>query len=236
MHREHAAAASLNSPYTSVCLEQELCISQRRLPHETRILHNAVLMLLACVSELLEYGLHHRMPPAKYSCLLAQPDNCSLDRLLKDLQMEWQLILDMEARPAAQELLHGRCRWLTYQCVREPMAALEKHQFRMCEEVHGILKAWFPAVQCSANLESIFGDMQSAVTRSGRSDCGSLPNLMSVGIRGLENRMGNQSNAGEPVRLVSSDWQGKEINALKSKLWMPSSAPACSFSQELQII
>ena len=187
-------------------------------------------MLLACVSELLEYALHHRVAPAKFACLLAQPDTATLDRLLSELKFDWELVLSMEAQTETRELLHGRCRWLTYQCVREPMAALEMQQFRMSEDNFNLIKAWHPSVQSSANLESIFGDMQSAVTRSGRSDCGSLPNLMSVGVRSLESRMAGDERAGNPLRLLPSDWQGKEIAALKSKIWMPSSAPACSFS------
>ena len=198
---------------------------------ENKILEDGLMMLLACTSELLEFQLHHRTPPVKCACILANPDTPTLDRLLNELKLEWQLILGMEAKASSRDLLHGRCRWVTYQAVREPLAALEKHQFTMSEEIHHIIKAWNPSIQSSANLESVFGDMQSAVRRSGRSDCGSLPNLMSVGIRGLENRMADNPNAGDPLKLEPADWQGKEANALKSKLWLPSSAPACFFSK-----
>ena len=191
-------------------------------------------MLLACIGELLEYGLHHRMPPARFASLIANPDTPTMERILADLKLDWHMILSMESKVDSAELLHGRCRFVTYQATRETMAALEKEDFHMCEEVYQLVQAWNPSIQSSSNLESIFGDMQSAISRSGRSDCGSLPNLMSVGIRGLENRMAEGSNTAEPLKLERADWHGKEVTALKSKLWMPSSAPACSSSLHAQ--
>ena len=186
-------------------------------------------MLLASMFELREYALHHRLCPTKACALLATSNDKIIKQILAELQEEWATILAMEGTREAQHLLHSKCLFVRYQQTREIFTSLEQNNFMLNEDTRSIIGAWFPAIQSSANLESIFGDMSDAISRSGRSDCGSLANLMAVGIRAVSRRF-DQDDCGRPVALEASDWASKEVPGLKAKLWCPSSAPPCILS------
>ena len=182
-------------------------------------------MLLACAFELQEYSLHHKVAPCKFSSLLIATDSGIVNRIMKELQVEWEAVLSMEKSREGSELLHKQCKFVLAQSYRELMTAAEQSQFELTEALKSHISSWFPVMGSSANLESIFGDMESAVKRSGRSDTGSIAGLMCVGIRGLSHRMENDPEAGRPLKLEASDFDSKEIPALKSKIWAPHAAP-----------
>ena len=89
------------------------------------------------------------------------------------------------------------------------------------------MRSWFPEVAWSSNVESLFSEMSAAVKKSGQSDLGSVANLMSVGIRGLTRRICIQEDAPQSLKLDKDDWSGQQVSGLKSKIFTPSSSPAC---------
>ena len=188
-------------------------------------------MLLASYHELHEYSLHHILPPMKFGALLVCEDPETMDLFLKQLQEDWSMVLALESRPESSEMLHNRCRFVLWQQFREVMTCLERYGWQMRDPVRKLIAAWAPEMQSSANLEGIFGDLQSAIRRAGKSDCGSLCNLLSVAIRSLQNRLGNDPSTPEPVVLTPQDFDGAEVAALKPKIWSPSSAPPCNPSK-----
>ena len=185
-------------------------------------------MVLACIHELREYALHHRLVPAKAAALLAGPGPDVTVQLMRECQEEWTTILNMEAGSESRQLLHSKCLFACYQQTRELLTCVEQQRFARTDDLKRLVSAWFPEVQSSANLESIFADLSSAVARSGRTDCGSLANLMAVGVRGLSHRFAGDSETGSPITLESSDWVGKEVPGLKAKIWSPTSATPCN--------
>ena len=210
-----------------LCSGEELSFNFRRPTTEQEILNESWSMLLSATFELREYALHHRLTPTKACALLATSNSSIIKQIMRELQEEWSTILAMEASGEGKHLLHSKCLFVTYQQTREILTCLEKNAWELNKESQSLIGAWFPAIQSSANLETVFGDISSAISRSGKTDCGSLANMMAVGIRAVSRRFGEDDEAGDPVALESSDWASKEVPGLKAKIWCPSSAPAC---------
>ena len=208
----------------------ELRCSFRRASGEQEILEEAWAMLLSCMFELREYALHHRLCPTKAAALLATDDGRVIKQLMDELQEEWELILKMETQLETKLLLHSKCLYVGYQQTREVLSSLAQSNYNLTPSVRSLLLAWHPQIQSSANLESIFGDLSSAIKRTGRSETASLPNMMAVGVRALHHRFQSEDEAGEPIHLDSGDWEGKEVAGLKAKLWCPSSAAPCTLT------
>ena len=216
-----------------MCCWQDLRVSWRRSWSSQEVLNDACSMLWACIFELREYSLHHVLAPAKFSALPVTQCVETKQRILEELKNEWRMVLEMEKDTQSAELLHTHCRYVLNQSFRELMGILEKHAYKWTQQVEETIMAWYPRLQSSANLESLFSDMESAIRRSGRSDAGSLSNLMAVAIRGLGHRMQNDSACGVPVVLANEDFQGPEVQALKPKIWTPASAPPCNWTQQI---
>ena len=206
---------------------QDLEVSWRRSWSSQQVLKDACQMLLACIFELREYCLHHVLAPAKFAALPVCECLETKQRILQELRNEWTMVLEMEQDLQSAELLHAHCRYVRNQSFRELMGILEKHRYQWTGEVENTILAWYPRLQSSSNLENLFSDMESAIRRSGRSDAGSLSNLMAVAIRGLSHRMQNDPACGVPVVLENDDFQGPEVQALKPKIWTPASAAPC---------
>ena len=66
-------------------------------------------MMLACVFELLEYTLPHKLSPAKFAALAVAETPSTATRLLEELNEEWNLVLSMEAHHESAQLLHSQC-------------------------------------------------------------------------------------------------------------------------------
>ena len=209
------------------CL-QVMSISFRRSPGCEKVLSESVTMALACTHELLEYGLYHRTAPGKFGALLAATSTERISELMQELREEWDMILSMEACKESSNLLHQQCRFVLHQSLRELLSCAEQNQWSLNDSLKAMISSWHPTIQSSANLESVFGDLASAVQRSGRADMGSIAGLMCVGIRGLLHRMGEDPDCGRPLMLEDADFHGVEVPALKAKLWSPSSAPNCT--------
>ena len=184
-------------------------------------------MLLASYHELHEYSLHHLLPPTIFSALLVCTDPTLEKQILESLKKDWNMVIAMEVRAESSTLLHTKCRFVLWQHFREVMTCLERYGWKLVQPVRDMISSWEPEMQSSANLESIFADLTSAVRRSGRSDCGSLCNLLSVAVRGLQHRLTDDSSTPEPVTLNPEDFDGPEVAALKPKIWNPSAAPPC---------
>ena len=219
------------NPLDSVTTLEVLTVAFRRDVGEARVLQEALQILLATYFELHEYSLPHLLPPGRFGAILICEDQGVTDALMRECRTEWDMSVNMEATQESGCLLHSRCPFTLWQEVRECMAMMERFQFQAKPKVLMMLESWQPAMQSSANLESIFSDLQSAVKRSGRSDCGSLSNLMAVAIRGLQNRLAESEECARPLTLESCDWEGREVAALKAKIWSPTSAPPCNPKQ-----
>ena len=189
-------------------------------------------MVLTCIHELMQYGLYLRMAPASAGSLIAPGAPVhSLKTILAKLEKEWVTVQKLEATEHGRQCINMHCRYVQYQEYREILGILSKHRFSLHEEVVATLSAWFPAVAASSNVEQLFGELSYAVRKAGKQDCGSLANLMAVAIRGLQRRLCVGENAPTPVQLAEEDWAGREVQALKGKIWSPSSAVPSLFTK-----
>ena len=196
-------------------------MTMRRPWSSVRVLQEATQMMLACVFELLEYTLPHKLSPAKFAALAVAETPSTATRLLEELNEEWNLVLSMEAHHESAQLLHSQCRYVRNQSFRKMHCCLEKNRNTLSPELKSTILAWHPPLQSSSNLENVFGDIESAIRRSSRADAGSLANMMAVAIRGLTHRMDTEET-GQPLVL------NPEISGLKNKIWSPASAAPCS--------
>ena len=212
-------------------LEQELKVKFRRADSLCSALKEGHTMLLASITEMMQYVLYLRSSPAKAAALLSTvEDETTKDAVLKALEEEWRLVLALEGSPAGAMLLRQHCSFCSFQQYREVMTVYEKNDWKVTPETTALTAAWFPQMAWSASLESIFGDLQDATKRAGRSDCGSLPNLFAVGVRSLQNRLCVQEGSTSPVKLEAGDWTGTQALGVKPKAFNPASAPACSWA------
>ena len=185
-------------------------------------------MFLATVHEMEQYALYLRSAPHKAAGLVSVcSDTETKNKILAELKQEWQLVLELEGTASGAAFLKANCFHCTFQCFRETMSAYEKSNWKLSAEATGITAAWFPSFCQSASLESVFGDLSDACKRSGRNDCGSLPNLQCVAVRSLQNRLCSKDGAPEQVKLESADWEGNQAYGVKPKIFNPASAPAC---------
>ena len=193
------------------------------------MLRESTQLILACVFELLEYALPHKLFPGKFAALAVCQDPSTTTRLIDELAEEWNLVVTMEAQTEAAQLLHAQCRYVRSQSFRELHCCLEKNNKTLTPEMKSTILAWNPPLQSSSNLENVFADIESAIKRSGRADMGSLANMMAVAVRGLAHRMGTP-DSGQPLTLSKDDFRGPEVAGLKNKIWNPTSAAPCNYS------
>ncbi|CAE6970138.1 unnamed protein product, partial [Symbiodinium sp. KB8] len=186
---------------------REVTVKFRRAESLSSALREGHKMLLASIHEMLQYVLYLRSAPAKAAALLSTvEDEPTKNAVLKELEQEWRLVLALEDTPLGASLLRQHCSFCSFQQYREVMTMYEKNAWKMTAETAALTASWFPPTAWSASLESIFGDLQDAVKRSGRSDCGSLPNLFAVG-----------------VKLQADDWAGTQALGVKPKAFNPAS-------------
>ncbi|CAE7583807.1 unnamed protein product [Symbiodinium sp. CCMP2592] len=179
-------------------------------------------MYLCAALELLEHFLYLRSSPSKAAALIAPESEPEIKRLiLSQMKAEWEMVLRLEKSSATAAELHEHCRHVCYQCYRELMAAWEKHGWKEHPDCLSLTLSWYPEIAWSANIESLFKEMTTAVKRSGQSDVGSLSNLMAVAIRGLHRRLCIGDDTAAPLSLVKEDWCGPQAPALKPKIFNP---------------
>ena len=92
------------------------------------------------------------------------------------------------------------------------------------ESLVAFLKCYNPPLQSSSNCEDVFSQLQDSVQRSGKSDSGSITNLASVSIRGVQKKA--ESAGVQTVTLRSEDFEGNEVRGLKSSIFRPDSCAA----------
>ena len=185
---------------------------------------------LTCLAELESYRLHLLSAPACAAAFLAEKPKelQGLDfdlHLLDALRTEWHLVLKLEAKQATADLLHTLCPQVLFQTYREILSTLEVEGFCKTPEFLALVKAWFPALTQSANVEDLFSDMQDCTKRQTRTETASVCNLSAVGVKGLMKRLCDQPGKSAGVTLCDSDFSGREIRCLKSKLFSPDACP-----------
>lgn len=178
----------------------------------------------------MQYTLYLRSAPHCAAALVSgqeADDGQTKQNILKRMKAEWEVVLQMESRPASAVILTASCHHTRYQHYREVMSCLEKHDYVMTAECKLLLSAWNPSFCQSASLESMFGEMSDAVKRAGRADCGSLPNLHAVGVRSLFRRVCKHDGSPKALELQKDDWVGPQAAGVKPKVFSPTSAPTC---------
>ena len=173
----------------------------------------------------MQYGLYLKSAPASAAALIVPNAPASLvSQILKGLEHERRTVQMMEKTEHGRQCVNQHCRYILYQQYRELMGVLAKHSWKMHEEVFSVLKSWFQPMASSSNIEQIFGELSWAIKKSGKSDLGSMPNMMAVAIRSLARRLCEGPECATPIQLESCDFEGREAQALKAKLWSPASA------------
>ena len=150
-------------------------------------------------------------------------------KVLADAQLEWDAVCRMEATAGTRTWLHCHCLYTTFQCYREFFLVCEKHECRFNSEIRDAALAWNPPFGQSANLESMFREMESCIRKTGCAH-DSLPNLGCVAVRSLERRIAVDEQGPSTVRLSENDWCGKTIRGLKYRMFNPSGVSPCLLS------
>ena len=150
-------------------------------------------------------------------------------KILADAKQEWEVICNMEASTGTRTWLHSHCLYTTFQCYREFFLVCEKHNFHFSEQIRDAALAWNPPFGQSANLESIFREMEACIRKTGCAH-DSLPNLGCVAARALERRIAVDNEGPKMVRLSENDWCGKTVRGLKHRMFNPAAVSPCLLS------
>ena len=133
------------------------------------------------------------------------------------------MVVQLESSATGHEMVHRTAPYTLHQRYREIMTALEEG---LDEDALELIESWYPAVAHSAQIENVFCGMTEAIRRTNRNELLSLTNLQAVAMRSTELRICSGENFADGVHLTDEDWDGKEIQRLKTSLFSP-----CSFSQ-----
>ena len=207
---------------------EEFQILQRQLSVKEFLLCEHLGGMLSCIQELLQY--RSPLTCAPYICGgLLNPhwermnQQKTTEHILSEAQREWEMIICMESQEDSSNLLQKmtpQCRWQSY---RETLTCLEMADWQVTDRVRGILQAYLPKINGSANVEDSFNSMEDCVRRSGKSDSGSLPNMQAVHMRATKKNMCGQRNQGQSIELHAGDFEGAEVRGIRPKLFSPSS-------------
>ena len=194
---------------------------------DCNILQEKFNAFLAISCELLEYASYLRHFPCK-SAQLILPQCCDEDkrRILEDAKQEWHIICLFEQRPSTRQWLHQNCLYVTYQSYRELMVTCEQNAWTWCSAIEDVIRSWHPSFTQSANLESIFREMEQTVKKTGFAQ-DSMPNLACVAIRAMERRVCASEFAPKTVKLNDQDWDGRSVRGLKARMFNPASVSPC---------
>ncbi|CAE7211126.1 unnamed protein product, partial [Symbiodinium sp. KB8] len=201
---------------------EALEISVRRSEIEETVLKECFGMVLASAHELEEYCLYLRRAPACAAALLSPGDENSStkEKVLSSMRSEWQTVLHMESTTATNCLLKDRCKFTDFQNFREIHTMMEQSEYAVTDAARSLLESWHPPFAWSANLESVFADVQSAIKRTCSSEQTSMQSMMSLAVRSLDRRVCTDDASPTPMTLEPNDFLGKQTANLKQKIWL----------------
>lgn len=205
-----------------------LPLTSRRSAAQDDLLDHHLQAVLSTVFELQMYGLYLQSSPAKVAGLLASDDSVpnaanEKQKLCKELQEEWQLVLDLEAATDTAVLKKQHCSYTEHQVYRELMTQLEVHGWKSCPAVHDLIRSWYPPLAFSANCETCFNALEDDIKRGQKSQGLSLTGLQALAIRSVQNRLLSADNTASKITLADADWEGNEVRGLKAKMFHPDS-------------
>ena len=212
-------------------------MSFRRNQTEENVLYESFGMVLASFHELLEYVLYLRRAPACAAALIAPGDGNASDKegVLCCMKREWETVLLMESDARTYALLKSRCRFTDFQNFREIHTMLEQCHYKVTPKVRSLIEAWHPPFGWSANLESVFGEIQAALKKANRSEGASMQAMMSVAVRSLHRRVCTEETSPTPLCLSCDDYVGKQTAGLKAKMWCPEACSPCFLLASLNV-
>ena len=216
---------------------QEFHIVQRQASVKEFLLAEHLTSMLSGMFELLQYRSPLTCAPYIAGGLLNPrwdrfDERKTKDEMMQQCQLEWEMVLAMESQEETASLLAKltpQCGWQAY---REVLCIMEEASWTSTERVQGMLTAWMPMVNSSANVEDAFSSMADAVSRSTKTNAASLANLQAVHVRACRNNMCGEPHQGRCIDLDAADWEGPEVRGLKPKLFSPSSYIGCNWTAE----
>ena len=203
----------------------------RRTPATEQMIEDHLLCTLACVEEMVLYGLYLQSCPSKGAALLVETLEGSREqqvqqRIQVEMREEWTMIVLMENNAQHKDLLHKACPFLGYYHVREIYEALAQDGWKLGERSRGVLAAWYPKFGFSSNVEDIFSNIEDSCRRGSKNNTANCSNLQCISIRALNRTVcknDRKEDGPTPVHLSSEDFEGSEVRSLKPKLWKPDS-------------
>ena len=207
-----------------------MCFGRSDMDHE--MMSEQLHAFLSLSFELFEYCLYLRSFRCRAAQLIsANTNETEKSKILQDAKEEWGIVCELEASAPTKVWLHQACLYVSWQSYRELMVTFERSNWTMSSDIAAAVGAWYPAWTQSANIESMFREMECSLRKSG---CGkdSLPNLGAVAIRALERRVcSGDEDCPRTIKLNDSDWSCKMVRGLKNRMFNPAAFSPC-FSSE----
>ena len=145
-------------------------------------------------------------------------------KVLSSMRSEWQTVFAHGKQQLQRTvLLKDRCKFTDFQNFREIHTMMEQSEYAVTDAARSLLESWHPPFAWSANLESVFADVQSAIKRTCSSEQTSMQSMMSLAVRSLDRRVCTDDASPTPMTLEPNDFLGKQTANLKQKIWCPES-------------
>ena len=210
-------------------------ITIARRPPDQNVILEHLHLTLSILFELVQFSLCPCLGPGKAAALVhlrrSGQDRGLEERLVRELQEEWMVVLGLESTIDGSALIRRLAPYTLHQKYREIMTAVEAG---LNQDALELIESWYPAVAHSAQIENVFCGMTEAIRRTNRNEMLSLTNLQAVAMRSTQLRICGGGERAEGVSLDESDWEGREVHRLKESLFNPASVAPCILDKALK--
>ena len=177
---------------------------------------------LCALMELRQYKVYLQSSPHQAAALLAECDGGSAEQDLKNsilqaMKLEWNLVVEAENSLKLHHLMRSSCPHTRFVYYREVMSCFEKEGWALNSTTEALVRAWFPRLSSSCNVEQCFNHMEDSIKRATKASSASVPNPRHSrrGKQGMPRREDRTSNHAVSGRLRGKRGQGHKGECLE---------------------
>ncbi|CAE7852610.1 ASAH1, partial [Symbiodinium microadriaticum] len=192
-----------------------LQVTKRRSPELEDLLLDHVQAGLAALTELRQYKVYLQSSPHQAAALLVECDGGSAEQdtqntILQAMKLEWSLVIEAENSMKLHRLMQSSCPHTQFVYYREVMSSFEKEGWVLSPSTEALLRAWYPGLSSSCNVEQCFNHMEDSMKRATKANSASLANVQCLGIRAVANKVCRGEKGAQAIALSPEDFEGNE--------------------------
>ena len=199
-------------------------VKTRRSAEQEELLFDHIHAGLCALMELRQYKVYLQSSPHQAAALLTECDGGSAEQDLKNsilqaMKLEWNLVVEAENSLKLHHLMRSSCPHTRFVYYREVMSCFEKEGWALNSTTEALVRAWFPRLSSSCNVEQCFNHMEDSIKRATKANSASVPNVQCLGIRAVANKVCQGEKTARAITLSPEDFEGNEVRAIKANVW-----------------